>query len=42
MCPKQGSCGEIRPFVAKFGLFCGENAKIKQKETRKNRVSVVN
>ena len=42
MCPKPAFCGEIRLFVAKFRHFCGEIAKIKQKETRTIRVSVVN
>jgi hypothetical protein len=27
MCPKPGICGEIRLFVAKFGLFCGEKSR---------------
>ena len=27
MCPKQGVCGEIRLFVAKFGHFCGEKRR---------------
>jgi hypothetical protein len=28
MCRIRAKSGENRPFVAKFGLFCGENAKI--------------
>ena len=42
MCRIRAECGENRLFVAKNWHFCGENAQIKQKETRVFRVSVVN
>jgi hypothetical protein len=38
MCPKTDECGEIRPFVAKSGLFCGEIPEMKQKRRENSRL----